>query len=672
MADFLRGSAVPLEASGPTLDEQIDQLAAFGLELHHDCDRSMLARAVARGVTPEDLGDGGSGARSIPPHRRACFWWLLCEDVGGVPALQRRMRVDLDGLAFAAGYIDTDDLPLVEQLALIRRTAHRLRDSVPAVHPIHLAVLSADDATRPRGPREPASADALEPTIGGPPCRVRLGDAVVDWTEKDLRSRLAEALRAILPADLRLVMYREVVVDAPDHCLVVPAAHEAAVRGLLLEVLPPALRAGGEWMERVEQHSTSEQVPFTLGAPRMTAGLAVSSVDVPAWTGVHPPMALADQLENMRRVGLVPWTDDIAERLPVRRPSRVPRMCDRPYHDVLATPAGVGHRGLLRGIVHLQERIPDDGRAVRLATSLTSGVRAMADAARPGLAVPRVGLTSIGPRRVEATAVVDGQEISAPVELRGARRPWWDGGAFFDGVAAVLRDPAQRWVTVRPGSRGEPLIAALVAIWHVDEIEEMARTAFGERGRHAAAAAQERAWCEWSDRTNAHDLMLSMSSSDRLAVLESCGISLCDGSDRGLAEHAAESSTWAGLLNTAHRGHRSVFGHVCVWSAQEIADQSVEGLPVAARKVARSVGRDDVELRITGTEDGPRAVVLDAAVTTVQLMDHLPAPGEICHLIGDIADHVSPPGRELVTLGETRLWPLESRAAELRMLLSGG
>jgi hypothetical protein len=52
----------------------------------------------------------------------------------------------------------------------------------------------------------------------------------------------------------------------------------------------------------------------------------------------------------------------------------------------------------------------------------------------------------------------------------------------------------------------------------------------------------------------------------------------------------------------------------------------VDGLPMAARKVARSVGRDDVELRITGTEDGPRAVVLDAAGTTVQLMDHLPAP----------------------------------------------
>lgn len=53
-------------------------------------------------------------------------------------------------------------------------------------------------------------------------------------------------------------------------------------------------------------------------------------------------------------------------------------------------------------------------------------------------------------------------------------------------------------------------------------------------------------------------------------------------------------------------------------------------------------------------------------------MDHLPAPEEICHLVGDIADHVSPPGRVVVTLEETRRWPLESRAAELRMLLSGG
>ncbi|MFE5774360.1 hypothetical protein [Brachybacterium sp. NPDC056505] len=53
-------------------------------------------------------------------------------------------------------------------------------------------------------------------------------------------------------------------------------------------------------------------------------------------------------------------------------------------------------------------------------------------------------------------------------------------------------------------------------------------------------------------------------------------------------------------------------------------------------------------------------------------MDHLPALAEICHLVGDIADHVSPPGRVVVTLEETRRWPLESRAAELRMLLSGG
>ncbi|WP_152353972.1 hypothetical protein [Brachybacterium subflavum] len=649
MADFLRGSAVPLEASGPTLDEQIDQFAAFGLDLHPDCDRETLARAVARGATPEDLGGSGIGAHAIPPHRRACYWWLLCEDVGGVPALERRVRIDLDELAFAAGYVDEDQMPLAEQIALIRRIGHRFRGAVPDVGDVHLAPVSGDGAAR-----------------------VRIGGTVVDWIRAGLRDRLRSVLRAIMPAGQRLVMYRDLVEDGPDLCLVVPSAHEAAVRGLIAEVLPPALRAGGEWLERVEHHSTSEQVPFTLDAFRMTSGLAVASVEVPAWTGVHAPMALADQLENLRRVGLVPWTDDVASQLPVRGPARVPRKCDRPYHDLFSTPSGLPHRGLLRGIVHLPERIPDEGPSAHIVAILTRSVRAMAEVARPGLAIPRVGIATAEEGVLEVTARIDGTEVGAHVRLSGGRRPYWDAEEFLDAAAAELRDDAQRWVALRPGSRTTPVIAALVALWQADEVLEMARIAFGDEGRHLAAATQERTWGEWSDRTSAHDLMLAMSPSGRLAALESCGIALAHAADRCLAEAAAENATWVGLLGAAHRGHRSVFGHVCVWSAREIADQSAEGLPTAARKLARSVGRDDVELRITEVDGEERALILDVGGRRTRLMDRLPAPEEICGLITDIAHHVTPPGRELVIIGETRLWPLASRAGELRMLLSGG
>lgn len=639
MADFLRGSAVPLEASGPTLDEQIDRLAVLGLRLHPDCDPGMLARAVARGVTPEDLGGRGSGAHSIPPHRRACFWWLLCEDIGGVPALEHRVRIELEDLAFSAGCADGDDMPWSEQLDLIRRISRRLRAVLPGVGPV--------PAPRPGG----SGADA-----GG----------------TGLRDRLRNGLRAILPEGWSLVMYRDLLEEAPDLCLVVPTEHEADLRRLILEVLPPTLRAGEEWLERVMQHSTSEQVPFSLGAARMTSGLAVSSVDVPAWQGVHPPMTLADQLENLRRVGLFPWADDIAAELPARGPARIPRMHDRPYHDLFSVPGGVAHRGLLRGIVHLPALVPEEERSTRLVASLTRSLRAMAEVGRPGLAIPRVTTRTLGPRRLEVTAMIDGRVISAPVELLGGRRPCWDADLFLQLAAAELRDDAQRWVALHPGSRSSPVIGALVTVWQVDEMEEMARIAFGDVGQHLAAGMQERTWFDWSDRTGSHDLMLSMTPSGRLAALEDCGISLVDLADREFAAHCAEHSSWTGLLSTAHRGHRSVFGHVCVWSAREIADQRAEGLPGAARKLARSVGRRDVQLRITGSDGEPRALVLEVGQERVQLMDRLPAPEEICGLIGDIARHITPPGRELVTLGETRLWPLESRAAELRMLLSGG
>ncbi|MCG7308086.1 hypothetical protein [Brachybacterium sp. ACRRE] len=675
MADFLRGSAVPLEATGPTLDEQVDRLAALGLHLHPDCDRGMLARAVARGVTPEDLGARGGGAHSIPPHRRACFWWLLCEDIGGVPALEHRVRIELEDLAFAAGYADGDDMPWPRQLDLIRRISRRLRAVLPGVAPVRVPRPGADGVAESAPPSPPPTSGTeggVAPSNAADACRARIGGSGATGGGRGLRDRLRNALLAILPEGWRLVMYRDLVEEAPDLCLVVPTAHEAELRRLILEVLPPALCAGEEWLERVLQHSTSEQVPFALGAARMTSGLAVSSVDVPAWQGVHPPMTLADQLENLRRVGLVPWTDDIASQLPVRGPARVPRMHDRPYHDLFSKPGGVAHRGLLRGIVHLPALVPYEERSGRLAASLTRSLRAMAEAGRPGLAIPQVTTRTLGPRRVEVTAMIDGRAISAAVDLLAGRRPCWDADLFLDLAAAELRDGAQRWVLLHPGSRSSPAIGALVALWQVDEIKEMARIAFGDAGRHLAAGMQERTWFDWSDRTGAHDLMLSMTPPGRLAALENCGISLLDAADREFAERSAVHSSWAGLLGAAHRGHRSVFGHVCVWSAQEIADQSAEGLPGAARKLALCVGRDDVHLRITGSAGGPRALLLQVGEDRVRLMDRLPAPEEICGLIGDIARHVTPPGRELVTLGETRLWPLESRAAELRMLLSGG
>ncbi|UQN28727.1 hypothetical protein [Brachybacterium kimchii] len=675
MADFLRGSAVPLEASGPTLDEQIDRLAALGLRLHPDCDPGMLARAVARGVTPEDLGGRGSGAHSIPPHRRACFWWLLCEDIGGVPALEHRVRIELEDLAFSAGCADGDDMPWAEQLDLIRRISRRLRAVLPGVGPVRATRPGVDDVAGP-APSSPLptseTGEAVEPSDAAEKCRARLGGSGADAGGTGLRDRLRNGLHAILPEGWSLVMYRDLVEEAPDLCLVVPTEHEADLRRLILEVLPPTLRAGEEWLERVEQHSTSEQVPFSLGAARMTSGLAVSSVDVPAWQGVHPPMTLADQLENLRRVGLFPWAADIAAELPARGPARIPRMHDRPYHDLFTVPGVVAHRGLLRGIVHLPALVPEEERSTRLVASLTRSLRAMAEVGRPGLAIPRVTTRTLGPRRLEVTAMIDGRVIIAPVELLGGRRPCWDADLFLELAAAELRDDAQRWVALHPGSRSSPVIGALVAVWQVDEMEEMARIAFGDVGRHLAAGMQERTWFDWSDRTGAHDLMLSMTPSGRLAALEDCGISLVDLADREFAARCAEHSSWTGLLSTAHRGHRSVFGHVCVWSAREIADQRAEGLPGAARKLARSVGRRDVQLRITGSEGEPRALVLEVGQERVQLMDRLPAPEEICGLIGDIARHITPPGRELVTLGETRLWPLESRAAELRMLLSGG
>jgi hypothetical protein len=649
MADFLRGSAVPMAASGPSLDDQVDRLESLGLHLHPDCDRPTLARAVARGVTPDDLGEGGHGARPIPPHRRACYWWLLCEDVGCVPTLRRRLRIDLEEQVFATGHMDADDMPLVEQLGILRRMAHRLRG------------VAGLDVPR------------LEPVTDGPEeCRARIDGVVVDWTNRGLRDRLRDALTARLPDGDSLVMYRDVVPEAPDLCVVVPSVHVTGVRELIAESLPPALLAGGAWLDSVEQHETSEQVSFTLDPTRMTSGLAVSSYEVPAWVGVHPPMALADQLERLRRVGLVPWTDDVAPQLPVRRPSRVPRMCDRPFHDLLATPSDVPHRGLLRGIVLLQELIPDRGGTAQIAVSLTHSIRAMAETAQPGLAIPRVRVLRLGPGKLEITALIDGRAVTAAVSCIGGRRPVWDATDLLARVSQELQLDAQCWMRLRPGSRTDPAVHALVPVWQADQVQEMARTAFGDEGLHLAASLQEELWYDWSDRTGSHDHMLTMTASSRLATLESCGIGVADPGDRELAEEAAESSTWGELLGTAHRGHRSVFAYACVWSAQEIADQGVEELPAVARKIAESVGRTDVELRLTGEEDGRCAVVLEVAGETVRLVEDLP-PGEaLCGMVQAIARHVTPPGRELVTLGARQLWPLASRAGQLRMLLSGG